>query len=180
MAGTAANARLWANADVYIAPLGSTGPTDANTALDAAFDAVGLLDGEAGFVETRENESEDFYAWGGALVKRTMSKHKRTVKFTALEDNDTVFALVNPGSTRGTVTGLTTSTVKTPERSEFEIVFETNDGSVVRRRYCERAEVVEVADVTDSEAGLSVYEITVVLYPTDAGVIYTDFEEAVA
>ena len=180
MAGDATNAALWTGADVYIAPVGSTEPVDGITALDAAYEAVGLLDGESGFAESREEESSDFYAWGGVLVKRTKSKHKRTVKFTALEDNDVVFALVNPGSTRAVVTGLTTSAVKVPESAEFAIVFEVEDGVNVKRRSCLGAEVQEIGEVVESESGLTVYEITVVLYPESDGTLYTDLQEAIA
>lgn len=181
MAGDATNAKLWTGADVYVAPVGSTAPVDANTtALDAAFVALGLLDGEAGFAEGREEESSDFYAWGGLLVKRTKSKHKRTVKFVAMEDNDATFALINPGSTRGTTLGLTTSTVKVPEAAEIALVFSTTDGVTDRRRYIARAEVQEVGEVVESESGVTVYEVTVVIYPETDGTLYVDFEEAVA
>lgn len=180
MSGDATNAALWTGADVYIGAIGSTVPDDVTTAWDAAFDAVGLLDGGNGFVESREEESSDFYAWGGLLVKRTKSKHKRTIKFVALEDNDVVFALTNPGSTRTVDEGLTTSVVKVPDAAEFCIGFEVTDGDTVKRRICERAEVQEVGEVTESEEGLAVVEITVVLYPDTDGVLYTEIKGAAA
>lgn len=180
MAGSAANAALWTNADVYIAPVGSTEPTDVTTAWAVAWEAVGLLDGEEGFTETREEESNDFYAWGGLLVKRTKSKHKRTIKFVALEDNDVVFDLINPGSTRTTTLGVTTSTVKVPSGAEFAIAFETYDGDTKIRRICKRAEVQEVGEVKSSESGLTVYEVTVLLYPESNGTLYKDIKGALA
>jgi hypothetical protein len=180
MAGDAANAALWTNADVYIAPLASTEPTDVTTAWAAAWEPVGLLDGDEGFTESREEESNDFYAWGGLLVKRTKAKHKRTIKFVALEDNDTVFALINPGSTRSTTLGVTTADVKVPTGAEFAIGFQTTDGDKIKRRVCSRAEVQEVGEVKDSESGLTVYEITVLLYPDSSGVLYTDITGAAA
>lgn len=180
MAGDATNAALWTNADVYIAPIGSTEPTDVTTAWAAAWDAVGLLDGEEGFTEEREEDSEDFYAWGGILVKRTKSKHKRTIKFVCLEDNATVFDLVNPGSTRSTAAGITTSVVRVPTAQEFAIGFEVTDGTTIKRRVCARAEVQEVGEVKESEAGLTVYEVTVVLYPESDGTLYTDLSGAAA
>jgi hypothetical protein len=174
MSGDTANAALWQTADVYIAPLLTAAPTDVTTAWAAAWDPVGLLDGDEGFTETRDQESNEFYAWGGILVKKTKSKHKRTIKFVALEDNDTVFALINPGSTRNTVTGLTTATVKVPTNAEFMIGFEVNDGTKRKRRIVERATVEEIGEVKESESGLTAYEVTVVLYPEADGTIYTD------
>lgn len=180
MAGNTANAALWTGADVYIAPVGTTEPSDCSAAFGAGWDAVGLLDGEEGFTESREEESSDFYAWGGILVKRTKSKHKRTVKFVCLEDNATVFDLINPGSTRATVSGLTTSTVKVPTGAEFAIALETSDGTVVKRRLIKRAEVQEVGEVKESETDLTVYEVTVVIYPEADGTLYVDLQEDTA
>lgn len=98
MAGTTTNPRVWFNADVYVAPVGTAQPTDTTTALNAALKPLGLLS-EDGMTETRGDTTDDKYAWGGILVRTTRSKHKRTFKVAALENNSTVFALVNPGST---------------------------------------------------------------------------------
>lgn len=180
MSGDPTNAALWQGADVYIAPSGTSGPADVSTAWASGWDPVGLLDGEQGFTEQRAQTSSDFYAWGGLLVKNTKSKFKRTIKFVALEDNDIVFNLVNPGSTRATTTGITTSSVVVPENIEFAIGFEVQDGDKVRRRVCQRATLESVADVKDSEGALTAYEVTVVLYPQSDGTIYTDVSGTVA
>jgi hypothetical protein len=180
MSGDPTNAALWQNADVYIAPSSTSGPTDVSTAWGASWDAVGLLDGEQGFTESRSQTSNDFYAWGGILVKNTKSKLKRSIKFTALEDNDIVFNLVNPGSTRTTATGITTATVVTPQNNEFAIGFEVRDGDKVRRRVVQRATLETVADIKDGEGNLTAYEVTVVLYPQSDGTLYTDISGSVA
>ncbi len=176
MSGNTANAALWTNADVYKGDLGSTEPTDVLTAWDAAWSAVGLLDGEEGFTESRDEDSAEFYAWGGILVKKTKSKHKRTIKFVAMEDNPVVFSLVNPGSDRGTpdASGNTTSTIKVPTVDEFAIGFETRDGDKIKRRMVKRAMVEEIGEIKESESEPTVYEITVVLFPEADGTLYTE------
>jgi len=177
MAGDAKNAELWSGADVYIAPLGSAEPTDVTGDWPSGWEAVGLLDGEAGFTMTREEESESFYAWGGLLVRKSKSQHTRTIQFAALEDNDVVFQLVNPGSTRtDDGMGLVTSRVVVPQIEEFAIGFELRDGATIKRRMVKRASVEEVDDITESEAGLTVYTITVVLYPESDGTLYTELK----
>lgn len=181
MTGDATNAALWQGADVYINDtVGSAGPTDLTTAWGTGWNGVGLLDGAEGFTEARDQDSSEFYAWGGLLVKKTTSKHKRTIKFVALEDNPIVFALVNPGSTRTTAAGLTTSTVVVPTSEEFAIGFETRDGTKVKRRMVKRAEVEAIADISESEDKLTVYEITVVLYPEADGTLYTELSGTTA
>jgi hypothetical protein len=174
MAGDSTNAALWQNADVYIAASGTTGPANVSSAWASAWTAVGLLDGEEGFTETREEDSADFYAWGGVLVKRTKSKHKRTIKFVCLEDNATVFGLVNPGSTRTTTGGLTTASIKVPTNEEFAIGFEVRDGSKTKRRAVKRATVESIGEIKESESDVTMYEVTVTLYPDADGTLYTE------
>lgn len=174
MAGDASNAALWQNADVYVAAANTAGPSNVTSAWSNSWSAVGLLDGEAGFAEAREEESNEIYAWGGLLVKKTKSKHKRTIRFVALENNATVFGLINPGSTRSTASGVTTASVKVPSLTEFAIGFETKDGTTTKRRIVKRAIVEEVGEVVESESGLTVYEITVTIYPETDGTLYTE------
>lgn len=176
MAGNADNTAIWEGADVFIGDEGATGPTDLTTPWGVAWSAAGLLDGEAGFVQSRSEDSSEHYAWGGILFKRTRSKHKRTFKFTALEDNAVVFGLVNPGSVRTAAAGVRTSAIKVPTSHRFAVGFETRDGSKVKRRYAGSAEVVEVADITESETDPTVFEITVVIFPEADGTLYHEIE----
>lgn len=179
MSGTASNATLWQNADVYIAAANTAGPTTVYAPWPVAWTAVGLLDGDAGFAEGRSDDSNEIYAWGGLLVKKTKTHHKRTIKFTCLERNATTFGLLNPSSTRATASGLTSSTVKVPTLTEFAVAFESRDGSTTKRRFIKRAVVEEVGEVTESEAGLTVYEITVAILPETDGTLYTEIEGTV-
>lgn len=175
MSGNAEKTNLWANADVYVADVGTAGPTDLTTAWAAGWDLAGLLDGAEGFTESRESETSEKYAWGGVLYKRTSSKHKRTLKFVALEDNDVTFRLVNPGSERTKALGLQTSVVKIPAvGDQFAIGFETREGDKVRRRVVKRAEVAEVDEIKDSEEEPTVYGITVLVFPEADGTLWTD------
>jgi hypothetical protein len=180
MAGDATNAALWQNADVYLAAANTTGPTTVSGAWASGWSAVGLLDGEAGFAETREDESNEIYAWGGLLVKKTKAKHKRTISFVALEDNATTFGLLNPGSTRTTAGGVTTAAVKVPSLTEFAIGFETRDGDKIKLRSIKRAVVEEIGEVVESESGLVVYTVTVAIYPETDGTLYTEVSGTVS
>lgn len=182
MAGDVANPRIWVNADVYVAPVGTTAPTDVTTAWAAAWDALGLLS-EDGMTETREEESTDHYAWGGILVRTTRSKHKRTFTVTALEDNPTVWGLVNPGSTATTSAGptppagVTTRQVYVPGPDPRAFGLELVDGDITKRRVIPRGEVVAVGDVTISDNEMAMYELTINVYPDGAGVLYIDITD---
>lgn len=178
MSGDALNTTLWQGADVYIAPEGTAGPTDTTAAWAVDWKAVGLLDGENGIEESRDGDTSEHYAWGGILFRRTSSKHKRSFKFVALEDNDTVYSLVNPGSPARTVTtGVRTGKVMAPKAGvRFAIGFETVDGDRIKRRFALSAEVTEVATIKESEKDPTVYEITVVLFPESDGTLYHTVE----
>ena len=178
MAGDVANPRVWLLADVYVAPIGSTEPTNTTTALDAAWEALGLLS-EDGMSESRDEDATDHYAYGGILVRQTRTRHKRSFKVTVLEDTPAVFDLVNPGSTASTSGGITTRTVvvptTTPNPKAF--LFELTDGDVILRRVIPRGEVTEVGEVAFTDNEMRAFELTITVYADDAGVLYTDITD---
>jgi hypothetical protein len=168
MAGDTANASLWADADVYVAPLGTASPASVSTAWSASWDLVGLLDGEAGFVHAREEEVTDHYAWGGILVRTARRNFKQTVTFTALEDNDTTRELIWPGSSA--------SAYVVPRPTPILLGLETREGFKVKRLITAGyAEVTVNGDITDSESDLTRYELLATIFPdasTDPATIW--------
>lgn len=176
MAGDTANPRVWLGADCYVAPVGTTAPTDTTTAWAAPWAPLGLLS-EDGATESRNEDVKDHFAWGGILIRTTRSKHKRTIKVTALEDNLAVFGVVNPGSTAATALGITTRTVKVPTADPRAFALELRDGAITTRRSIARGEVVEVGDVSLSDADMTAYELTINVYPSSDGVLYTDITD---
>lgn len=176
MAGDIDNPRIWAGADVYVAPVGTTAPTNIATALNASFKALGLL-GEDGASEGRDQDTTDHYAWGGILVRTTRSKHKRTLTVVALEDNLTVLGLVEPNSVttdNGTIATTVVSVPTDPDPRAF--VLEVTDGDITKRRSIPKGEVTEVAEVKLSDSDMTAYELTITIYPVD-GVLYTDITD---
>lgn len=158
MAGDPSNASLWPDADVYTAPLGTALPSTVDDAFSGDWDLVGLLDGEQGFVHSRDETVNDLFAWGGILVRRSRRNFKATVKFTALEDNEVTRALVWPGSTE------TSIVVPTPDR--ILIAFETREGDKVQRLICAYQAEVEVdGDIVDKEDDLTKYPLIATIYP---------------
>lgn len=176
MAGDTDNPRLWEGADLYVAPVGSTAPTDIAGALDEAWLAAGLLS-EDGASESRDQDSTDHYAWGGKLVRTTKSKHKRTIKVTCLEDNLTVFGLVNPGSTATTTGGVTTRKIKIPKTDPRGFLLELRDGEITKRRILPKGEVSEVGEVTLSDSALQAFELTITIYPAADDTLYIDITD---
>lgn len=175
MAGDTANPRIWANADVYSAPVGSTAPTNIATAWAAAWVAFGLL-GEDGITETRNDTENTFYALGSILVRRVRSRHERTFTVIALEDNKTLWPVLNPGSpTPTTATGVTTRIAKVPTANVLAFGLQTVDGTVTRRIVIPRGEITNIGDRTvASESEMATYELTITVYPASDGTLYTE------
>jgi hypothetical protein len=173
MSGDTDNPRIWINADVLVAPVGTTAPTNLTGAWNVAFEALGLLS-EDGMTEARDADVTDHFAWGGIHIRTTRSKFKRTFVVTALEDNPVVFDLVNPGSEASTTGGVTTRTVKVPESDPRAFGFELVDGAITTRRIIPRGEVTAVAEVKSSDSDMTMYQLTITVYADADGVLYTD------
>lgn len=174
MAGDPSRVAQWDGADVYIADVGAAEPTDLTTPWGTDWGALGLLNGEDGFTWNREQETSEYYAWGGILVKQKKSKHKRTVTVVALEDNDNTFRLVNPGSIRSEADGLATARIVVPTSDEFALGFELTEGDRRLRRMITRATVEQIAEIKEAEEEPTVYSITIALYPEPDGTLYTE------
>lgn len=168
MSGNTSNARLWADADVYIAQtLASANPADGTVAFGATWDLVGLLDGEAGFTETRSEEKGDHYAWGGILARTSRRNFKLTKKFTVLEDNDITRKLIWPGSPAGSIV--------VPKPAKLKLAFQTKDGLTVRRLITKLYAEIDVdGDLTDNESDLTKVPLIATIYPDSTGGLFVE------
>ena len=168
MAGDPSNAALWADADVYIGPTDATDPATVEDDFGEDWELVGLLDGEAGFNEAREEEVKDHYAWGGILVRTSRRNFKLTKKFTALEDNPATRSVIWPGSSVG-------GELIVPRPERIKIAFETREGDAVRRLISAyEAEVAVNDDLTENEGDLTKYPLIATIYPDGDGVLFNE------
>lgn len=166
MAGDPNKASLWADADVYIADdLTTTNPATVAAAFSSEWGLAGLLNGEDGFEEGRDEDKSDHYAWGGILIRTSRKNFKMTKKFTALEDNDVVRGLVYPGSTA--------TEIVVPRHGPKKVAFEVRDGERIERLITRRFATVDtIGTIKDSEDELKKYEITLSIFPDGNGVLF--------
>ncbi|MEU1506429.1 hypothetical protein [Kitasatospora sp. NPDC005748] len=168
MSGNTGNARLWTDADVWVASsLATANPTDANTPFGAGWNLIGLLDGDDGMPESRDEDTADYYAWGGIIVRTSRKNFKLTKSFSALEDNAYTRALLWPGSS--------SSQIVVPKPVNTKIAFETRDAStglterLITRNY---AVITLDGDRDVNETDLSKSTFAAVIYPDSAGVLF--------
>ncbi|WP_406157779.1 Ig-like domain-containing protein [Streptomyces canus] len=166
MAGDPTKANLWTDADVYVSwNLNATLPANAETPFGPDWHLVGLLDGDEGFPETRDEDTDDKFAWGGILVRTSRQHFKLTKSFTALEDNDTTRKLVWPGSTD--------TQIKVPRPERVKVAFETREGEKVRRlATAQYAECALDGDHGENETDLESATIAATIFPTEDGVLF--------
>lgn len=167
MAGDTANAALWSEADVYVAPVGTAPPASGTAEWAAEWELVGLLNGDDGFTTTRDEDKNDLYAWGGILVRTSRKNFKLTKKFSALEDNDVTRDLVWPNSPAGTII--------VPRPKDVLLGFETREGTKVHRLITiNRAQVDVDGDIVENESDLTKYELVATIFPNAAGELLTE------
>jgi hypothetical protein len=168
MSGDTTNAHTWADADVYVSfDLTAAQPADIDTDFDADWELVGLLNGDDGFTESRDEDTNDIYAWGGVLIATTRRNFKLTRSFTALEYNDTVRALVYPGSAAGEIS--------VPRPVDILIAFETVTGTTKHRVISrEKAQVSVDGDIVDNETDVTAYALVATIFPDADGVLFDE------
>lgn len=165
MAGDPLNANLWTEADVYVGDLDAVNPATVNDPFGSDWDLVGLLNGDNGIVESRSEDTNDIYAWGGILVRTSRNHFKLTRTFTALEDNDVTFALRWPGSS--------SSQIIVPRPAQKKVAWEVREGDKIHRAITANyAEITLNSDTTQNETELEAYEFLSTIFPTGGGVLF--------
>lgn len=176
MALTASNTRVAVTGGIYHADSGTTLPSNATTALDAAFLAgeVGYATDE-GITQSIETDTADIVAWQNAeTVRRVRTGHTLTYAFTMLETNQVTRGLVG-------VTAGTASSGSTKIRADHSIrgawVIAVIDGDHRIRIVIPDGEVTELGETTYVSGEAITYPITITCYADNNGdkaIIYHD------
>jgi hypothetical protein len=165
VAGDPTNASLWTDADVYVGPLTAADPLTVDDPFPAEWGLVGLLDGDEGFTESRDEDVDDKYAWGGILVRTSRAHFKLTKSFTALEDNETTRSLIWPGSTE--------TQIIVPRPGRVKVGFETREDDKVKRLItAQYAEISVDGDIQENETDLTAYSLVATIFPTAGKVLF--------
>lgn len=157
---------VFANGYAMVAALGAAVPTDVASAWPAAWAGMGVIS-EDGLTESRDESSDDYWGRGSLLLRTVRSKHKRTFKVSALEDNPVVKGLIDPNFFKTVTTGVATTYIKNPTkvRDLRMFGFEDTDGISVYRVFVPNGEVVNVGDAQKTENGMLMRELTINVYP---------------
>lgn len=170
MALDATKARVGITGAIYKAPLGSTAPTDATTALAAAYLDLGYIS-EDGIEESWDDSVQRFVAWQNATVIRSaVTDSVGTLTFQMLETKKTTLEAFYRGST-----------VTTPSAGNYRIqvkpivaapsawVFDIVDGSKLIRKYIGNGEITERGSIMYANSEMVMYPVTLTFYPDANG-----------
>lgn len=145
-------------------------PTDATTALDAAWIKAGFI-GEDGVTRTTDASDEKLRAWGGDVVKIVRTEHGLTYTFQFMESaNADVLKLIHGESNVTVAAGKVTvkHTSKMPPRKSF--VIDMADGTSKIREYIKDGQLTTSGDVVFVHSDAIRYEVTIEAMPDANGV----------
>jgi hypothetical protein len=165
---------------VYVAPLSTTLPTDATTALDAAFVCLGYVS-EDGLENNNELDVSEIKAWGGNIVYRSLNGLDDTFSLSLIE-SENVDVLKNVyGDANVTVDADDNVTINivAEDPQEKIWVFElAMRGGRAKRIVIPDGAVTARETITYNDSDAVAYGITVSAYPDSTGKTHVEYLEA--
>ena len=155
---------------IWWAPLGTTLPTDATTALPNTYKCLGYVS-EDGATNAFDVDTNEIKAWGGDTVVSTQTSKTITWNATLIEvlNVDVLKAVFGSGNVTGTLADGITLTVNNDEPEEGVLVIDTILRGAVQRVVCPDAKATEIGDVTYSDDDVVGYDTTFTCMPDASG-----------
>ena len=155
---------------IWSAPLGTALPTDATTALNAAFKDLGYVSDD-GLTNELTTDTEEIKAWGGDTVLTAQTGTSDTFTYKLIEslNIEVLKEVYGASNVTGTLaTGIKIS-VNSKEKIDHVIVVETAVRDKFKRIVLPTAKIKEMAEITYVDGNPVGYEVTVQALPDSSG-----------
>lgn len=156
---------------VFRAPIGTTLPTDATTALDAAFVGLGYVSDD-GVTNGNDMTIENINAWGGDNVLNVLTEKKDTWQMVLIEAMNTEVLKTAYGDTNvsGTLaTGIAVTVNNTPQEAHAYVIDMIYNNNAVHRVVLPSATVTEMGEIKYADGEAVGYDVTLSCTPDAAG-----------
>lgn len=156
---------------VYSAPLGTTLPTDATTALNAAFKGLGYIS-EDGLSNSNSPSSEGIKAWGGDTVAVIQTEKEDTFSYKLIEalNLEVLKEVYGTGNVTGTLeTGIKITANATDLEEHCLVIDMVLAAGVLKRIVIPNGKVSEIGEINYADEDAIGYETTLQALPDTAG-----------
>lgn len=156
---------------VYRAPAGTAAPTNATTALPAAFQCLGYVSDE-GVTNANSRETEEIKAWGGDTVANPQTGKTDTLQMILIEflNVEALKAYFGDGNVTGTLaSGITVKSNSQELERAVWVVEMIAAGGYPHRYVIPDGKVNETEDITYVDSDVAGLGLTVTAYPDEDG-----------
>ena len=161
---------------MYVAPLGTTLPTNATADRDAAFKSLGYVS-EDGLTNSNSPSSDKVKAWGGDTVLNLQTEKPDDFSFTLIEslNVDVLKFVYGDDNVSGDLTNGIEVKANADDATEHVLVIDMiMRGGVLKRVILPQAKVTAVEDIKYADSDAVGYGTTVSAMPDGDG--YTHYE----
>ena len=167
---------------IFRAPTGTTLPTDAKSALNEAFEAVGYIS-DSGVVNSNSPSTSSVKAWGGDVVGDYQTEKPDKFKFTMLESMRAAVLKAVYGDKNVTGTLAEGMTVKANSKQQgrcswvIDMILQNN---TLKRIVIPVSTLTEVGDIVYKDGEPIGYEVTISAVPDSNGDTHNEYMVAAA
>lgn len=161
---------------IFCAPVGSKLPTDATTALDAAFKCMGWCS-EEGLVNAPAVSGGSIKAWGGATVHNYQDGFSDTFKFKMIEilNVEVLKAVYGEKNVTGDLTSGIHVIVTGQPHQDYAWVVDMVMGNYVKRIVVPCAKITSIGEIPYKDNTVAGFDTTISAAPDADGVYHHEY-----